>query len=214
MKIDISHSQAELKRWINEKAEEAQRIINGYKKTDAYKKNVEDIAELRNKITIIEREQAAMAVEHKEKYKDEINLLIEDKSHLQGLLSQLQNGLNINDYNEDLQRMYSAFCSGSDGSYHKRLEWVSEDGKYALFKRKSFSSYGGRMTGSGSVGAVWALVKVVENFSKQELSYFTSHITDRNKDFVIWATEGGRWNKKRQKEVDEALFKHINGIEE
>ncbi len=214
MKINISHSQAELKRWIKEKDEELKNIIYSYRRSDVYKKNVEDIAELRKKITLLEREQAEMAVDHKEEYKDEIQIIKDDRDHFRDLLNQLQRGLIPSEYSEELQKMFSTFDSGSDGAYHKRLEWVSDDGKYALFKRKSFSSYGGRMSGSGSVGAVWALVKVVENYDRQELSYFSPHIGDRNKNFLIWATEGGRWNKERQQEMEEALFKHINGIEE
>lgn len=212
--MKILHTQSELKKLIEDKDKELQEVLYGYKDSDEYKEIEDELSELRKKVSRLERRKTEISVEHKEKHQSEIELIKDDRVHLQGLLNKLKMGEDPKEHSEEIQRMFNSFCSGTDGSRYKKLQWVSDDGKYALFKRNSYSSYGGRMSGSGGVGAVWALVKVVEDNFKYELSYFRGVIDERNQHFVIWAAEGGRWNKKRQEEMELALFKHINGIEE
>lgn len=206
----MSMTQKEIKELIASGEKMLKDAQEGYKNLPEHKQVKLELEELEKKRAHLQKEMIQIEVKYREDNRDKINFAHDELKYFNELLRKHQDGLNPNDYNDELIKMFNEFVAGTDGKKHRKLQWVSEDGKYALFKRSSYSGYGDRFSKNGNVPAVWALVKIVKKFDPQALRYFMGSIGDREKEIIIWAHEGGRWSNYLQKQIEHVIFEHEN----
>ncbi|MEK6828579.1 MAG: hypothetical protein AABY15_00435 [Nanoarchaeota archaeon] len=154
-------------------------------------------AELQNKLYQIE-------IKYREDHKGDIDFAYEELRYSRELLRKAQAGLDPKDFNDELVKMYKSFYNGSTYSSEKKLQWVSDDGKYAIFKVNSHSAYVDRMTKVVSAEAEWHLFHIISEFDEKKCSYDMS-------DLRLWKKEGGRWGESRDmKTVQEVIHNYEN----
>ncbi len=188
----MSHTQADLKRMIAAGTEDLKMVLDGYKHLSEYKEASSEIEELRKKLMFAEKRQAEIIVNYRKSVQEDIDMKKEDIEYLQDLLDDLQRGLDVNDYNDELIKMFKAFHSRFTTSQNKRLQWVDDEmmGRFAIFKT----------TSSEGVSVAWYLYEIVEDFN-DDIKLDGCH---------IWKTEGGRWNKKKFEEAMRAKEGFLN----
>jgi hypothetical protein len=187
----MSHTQAEIKRMIAKEKEDLKEILDGYKFLPEYQNATDEVKKLREQLTLAEKKQTEVIVDYKEEAKDDINFKREEMSYLQDMLDNMRNGLDVNDYNQELIDMFKKFHSVYTTSQNKKLHWVDEFGKFAIFKTLS----------SDGVPVAWYLYEIKEDFNDYQV---------KNDDDYIWRTEGGHWSKRRQKTAEEAMEGFLN----
>jgi len=187
----MSHTQADIKRMIAKEKEDLQEILDGYKFLPEYHDATDEVKRLRQELTIAEKKQIEIVVDYKEEVKDEIVFKRGEISYLQNMLDDMKNGLNVDDYNQELVDMFRKFHSIYTTSQNKRLHWVDEFGNFAIFKTLS----------SEGVSVAWYLYEIKEDFNEYEVK--------KDGDY-IWRTEGGHWSKKRHQEAMLAMEGFLN----
>jgi hypothetical protein len=151
----MSHTQAEIKRMIAKEKEDLKEILDGYKFLPEYQNATDEVKKLREQLTLAEKKQTEVIVDYKEEAKDDINFKREEMSYLQDMLDNMRNGLDVNDYNQELIDMFKKFHSVYTTSQNKKLHWVDEFGKFAIFKTLS----------SDGVPVAWYLYEIKEDFN-------------------------------------------------
>lgn len=187
----MSHTQAEIKRMIAKEKEDLKEILDGYKFLPEYQDAADEVKRLRQELVIAEKKQTEIVVDYKEEAKDDIEFKKGEISYLQDMLDNMRNGLDVNDYNQDLIDMFRKFHSVYTTSQNKRLHWVDECGNFAIFKTLS----------SQGVQVAWYLYEIKEDFNQYEI---------KNDGNYIWKTEGGHWSKKRHQEAMQAKEGFLN----
>jgi hypothetical protein len=187
----MSHTQADIKRMIAKEKEDLKEILDGYKFLPEYQDATDEVKRLRQELTLAEKKQIEVIVDYKEECKDEIEFKRGEMSYLQDMLDDMRNGLDVNDYNQELVDMFRKFHSIYTTSQNKRLHWVDEFGNFAIFKTLS----------SEGVPVAWYLYEIKEDFNEYEL---------KNDGDYIWRTEGGHWNKKRHQEAMDSMEGFLN----
>lgn len=188
----MKQTKKEIKILKEEQEKRLKDLKYGYLEQKDYKDIMRQISEINTKKKQIEN-----------KYFSEVNYSIknceEEIKYFDKLLR--DNGyLNSKDYSETLQKAFNIYQAGTTYSYHKQLVWVSEGGKYALFKVPSHTGYVGRMSGSKSSPSEWLLVDVAKFAeSKKEIFYSVG------KQGVLMSRDGGRYSSKMQKEIDKII---------
>jgi hypothetical protein len=168
----MSHTQADIKRMIAKEMEDLKEILDGYKLLPEYQDATDEVERLRKQLTLAEKKQIEVIVDYKEECKDEIEFKRGEMSYLQDMLDDMKNGLNVDDYNQELVDMFRKFHSIYTTSQNKRLHWVDEFGSFAIFKTLS----------SEGVPVAWYLYEIKEDFDEYEVK--------KDGDY-IWRTEGG-----------------------
>jgi len=186
-------TQKEIKELI--KADE-QRLLDareGYRHIPEYQKIQEELDELSKKKAELENRKYQIQVEYRKNAQDDIKFANEELAYSRDLLRKIQDGLDPKEYNDELIKMFKAFYSGTTWSSHKKLQWVSDDGCYAIFKVDSHSAYTDRMSGSVSSEASWCLFVIDPDFNDRQLRPIH--------ELCIWQKEGGRWGEKRDMQI-------------
>jgi hypothetical protein len=197
----------EIKEQIAYDEQRLKEVQEGYRLIPEYVTIQQELDELSKKKAELEKRQAEIRIKYREDSKDDLEFAQEELKYSQELLRKAEIGLDPKDYSDEIRAMLNAFHSGTSYGYFTKLQWVSDDWEYALFKVNSHSEYIGRMSGSTNSGAVWALFKIDKDFKFNSSS---SGIDERNK-LCIWSKEGGRWGEKRDMElVLEAIDNYEN----
>jgi hypothetical protein len=193
-------TQKEIKELI--KADE-QRLLEakeGYKDIPEYQKIQEELDELSRKKAELENRKYQIQVDYRKEAESDIDFAREELAYSKDLLRKLQYGLDVNEYNDELIKMFKAFYSGSTWGYRKKLQWVSDDGCYAIFKVEAHSAYTDRMSGSVSSPASWCLFLIDPDFSERSL--------EPRSELCLWHKEGGRWGDKRDMDIIEEVIEN------
>jgi len=193
-------TQKEIKELI--KADE-QRLLEareGYRDIPEYQKIQEELDELSKKRAELENRKYQIQVDYRKSSEDDIKFANDELAYSKDLLRKLQYGLDINEHNDELIKMYKAFYSGSTWGYRKKLQWVSDDGCYAIFKIEAHSAYTDRMTGSVSSPASWCLFVIDPDFNDSRL--------EPRSELCLWHKEGGRWGDKRDMDIVEEVIEN------
>lgn len=173
----MAQTQADIKRLIAKNREGLKEVLNGYKYVPEYQIASDEVEELKSKLTLAEKKQTEVIVNYINEVQSEIDIKRDDIDYLNDLLDDMKKGLDVNDYNQELIDMFKCFHSIYTTSQNKSLQWVSEDGNFAIFKTLS----------SQDVPVAWYLYEIKENFS-----------SEINCDGgCIWKAEGGRWNRDK-----------------
>lgn len=196
----MSMTQKEIKELI--KADE-QRLLDareGYKDIPEYQKIQAELDELLKKKAELENRKYQIQVDYRKEAEDDIKFANEELAYSRELLRKIQDGLDIKEYNEELIKMFKAFYSGSTWGYRKKLQWVSDDGCYAIFKVEAHSAYTDRMSGSVSSPASWSLFVIDPDFNERSL--------EPRSELCIWQKEGGRWGDKRDMDIVQEVIEN------
>jgi hypothetical protein len=197
----------EIKEQIAYDEERLKEVQEGYKDIKEYQELQAEIDELNEKKAKLEKRQTEIRLQYREDSVDDLEFAREELKYSRELLRKAERGLDPKDFNDELIAMFKAFYQGTTYHQFTKLQWVSDDGEYALFKVNCHSAYIGRFSGSVSSGATWALFKIEADFNGNSMS---SGINERN-PLCIWSKEGGRWGEKRDmKLVEEAIDNYEN----
>lgn len=198
----------EIKEQIAYDEERLKEIQEGYKDIKEYQELQSEIDELNKKKAELEKRQTEIRLQYREESKEDVEFAREELKYSRELLRKAERGLDPKDYNDELIAMFDAFYKGTTYWHFRKLQWVSDDGEYAIFKVNSHSAYIDRMSRSRNSGATWALFKIEENFISNSMS--VGSIDEKN-PLCIWSKEGGRWGEKRDmKLVEEAIDNYEN----
>lgn len=198
----------EIKEQIAYDEERLKEVQEGYKDIKEYQELQAEIDELNEKRAKLEKRQTEIRLEYREESQEDVDFAREELKYSRELLRKAEMGLDPKDYNDELIAMFDAFYKGTTYHQFTKLQWVSDDGEYALFKVNCHSAYIGRFSGSVNSGATWALFKIEADFVYNSMS---SGGIDARNPLCIWSKEGGRWGEKRDmKLVHEAIDNYEN----
>lgn len=198
----------EIKEQIAYDEQRLNEVQEGYRLIPEYVKIQEELDELNRKKAELEKRQTEIRIQYREDSKEDLEFAREELKYSKELLRKAEMGLDPNEYNDELIKMFNAFYLGTTYHQFTKLQWVSDDGEYAVFKVSCHSAYIGRFSGSVNSGATWALFKIEENFKAN--SACAGGIDERNA-LCIWSKEGGRWGDKRDMDlVYEAIDNYEN----
>lgn len=200
-------NQASIKKILQEQELNYKKISEGYKSDEEYSEVINELKSLRDKIAILENKKYLIQRNYAEENKEEIEFAKQEIKYSQQLLNDAKNGLDPKEYNESLERMFKAFYAGTTWSDKTLLQWVSEDGQYAIFKKIAHQAYLNRGESCHSE-AIWCLFKISDEFSGYNGNSTTT--LKQGSEFCLFSIEGGRWNKERQKEVESVIEKDMN----
>lgn len=196
-------TQKEIKEIIKNDEERLLEAQEGYKHNLEYKKIQEELDEILKKKAQLENRKYQIQIDYRKEAEDDIKFAREELAYSKELLRKAQQGLDPKDYNDELIAMFKAFYSGSTYNNWKKLQWVSEDGCYAVFKVDSHSEYTDRMSGVVYGGAEWYLFRIDPNFTGRTL--------ECSGELCLWKREGGRWGEKRDVAIiEEVIYNYEN----
>lgn len=197
----------EIKEQIALDEERLKEVEEGYKLIPEYRNIQDELDELNKKRAELEKRQVEIKIQYRTDSQDDMNFAREELKYSKELLRKAEMGLDPKDYSDELIEMFKAFYRGTTYHQFTKLQWVSDDGEYALFKVACHSAYIGRFSGSVNSGATWALFKIEGEFKSNSISSGL----DESSELCIWSKEGGRWGDKRDMElVEEAIDNYEN----
>lgn len=193
-------TQKEIKELIKADEQRLQEVREGYKDIPEYQKIQEELDELFQKKAELENRKYQIQIDYRKNAEDDIKFANDELSYSKELLRKIQYGLDPKEYNDELIKMFKAFYSGSTWGDRKKLQWVSDDGCYAIFKIEAHSAYTDRMSGSVSSPASWCLFVIDPDFKSSSL--------EPHSELCLWHREGGRWGDKRDMDTIEKVIEN------
>jgi hypothetical protein len=203
----MSTTQKELKQLIETGEKELQSLMSDFSENKEWSDLKQEQDSLEKRLLEIKSKRRSLEHVLYQEREDAIKLKRDDINYAYQMLRSKEMGLNPKDYNQDLQKMFKAFYAGSTWDQEKRLFWVSEDGKFAIFKKRAYQAYINRGQTSYSE-AFWCLFPITDKCKEYDGSSTTR--LESNSNLCIWKTEGGRWNKARMEEAENAIKDYLN----
>lgn len=199
-------TQKEIKILIEENEKKILSLNSDFSENQDWVSLKEEQKKVEDRLAEIKKEKFAIESKIRTERQSEIILAYSDRNYLHDLLTSKENGLNPTDFNEDLQIMFKSFYAGSDWGDKKVLQWVSDDGKFAIFKKKAFRAYINRGQSTNSE-AFWCLFTITNEFKGYDGSV-NSRLDNKSK-YCISVIEGGRWNKDKEETFMNAIKRYI-----